>query len=91
MLNLDSAYMKELQIKTEEHYNDQYFDGVIFSEACTRAGSQDQLLLDVKSGQVKKSTNQDGVTLFHFPRGKLGCREAWGSKVVPGWALVLRL
>ena len=90
-LNLNSAYMQELQVKTDENYNDQYLDGVIFSEACTRAGSAEQLLQDVKSGQVKKSANDDGVPLYHFPRGKLGRRQAFGSKVVPGWVLVPRI
>ena len=67
-MNLNSAYMQELQVKTDENYNDQYLDGVIFSEACTRAGSAEQLLQDVKTGQVKKSANHDGVPLYHFPR-----------------------
>ena len=90
-LNLNSAYMHELQIRTDENYNDQYMDGVIFSEAKTRAGSADQLLQDVRTGQVKKSTNEDGITLYHFPRGKMGRRQAFGSKVVPGWVLVPRI
>ena len=90
-LSLNSAYMQELQVKTDENYNDQYLDGVIFSEACTRAGSAEQLLQDVKTGQVKKSANDDGVPLYHFPRGKLGRRQAFGSKVVPGWVLVPRI
>ena len=90
-LNLNSAYMQELQVKTDENYNDQYLDGVIFSEACTRAGSAEQLLQDVKSGQVKKSANDDGADLYHFPRGKLGRRQAFGSKAVPGWVLVPRI
>ena len=73
--------MKELLVKTDENYNDQYEEGVIFCEACTRASGVDNLLAAVQGGEVKKSRNEDDIVLYHFPKGRVGRRQGHGTKV----------